>query len=54
MTDTVTGTFLSQRYTVNIPSIVGGSTAYFGFTGGTGGSSSTQTVLNWSYTPGNG
>ncbi len=54
MTDTVTGTFFSQRYTVNIPAIVGGSTAYFGFTGGTGGASSTQTILDWSYTPGNG
>jgi hypothetical protein len=37
---------------VNIPATVGASTAYFGFTGGTGSTSATQTVLDWTYTAG--
>jgi hypothetical protein len=34
---------------VNIPAVVGGSTAYVGFTGSTGGSSSIQTVTDFSF-----
>ena len=34
---------------VNIPAIVGGNTAYVGFTGGTGGNSSSQKVNSWTY-----
>ncbi len=41
----------SQSYTVNIPSIVGGPTAYVGFTGGDGGLTSIPAILNWTYTP---
>ena len=37
ITDTVTNASATQTYTVNIPAIVGGPTAYVGFTGGTGG-----------------
>ena len=37
---------------MNIPSIVGGSSAYVGFTGGTGGLTSIPAILNWTYTPG--
>ena len=57
------GTTLSERiedlfshavftasYTVDIASIVGGDTAYAGFTGGTGGAFALQDVLNWKYT----
>jgi hypothetical protein len=44
-TDTVTGLSVSTNWTVNIPSIVGGNTAYIGFTGADGGVSSTQ--LTW-------
>ena len=51
LTDTTTNKTFAQAFTVNIPLIVGGSTAYVGFTGGTGGSSATQDVLNWSFTP---
>ncbi|AXC13691.1 hypothetical protein ACPOL_4418 [Acidisarcina polymorpha] len=49
ITDSVTKTSATQAYTVNIPAIVGGATAYFGFTGGTGGVTSIQTIMDWSY-----
>jgi hypothetical protein len=39
----------TQTYSVNIPSIVGGTTAYVGFTAGTGGLSATQEILDWNY-----
>jgi LysM repeat protein len=52
ITDMVTGAAYSTNWTVNIPSIVGGSTAYVGFTGGTGGLTSSQKILNWVYTIG--
>jgi hypothetical protein len=52
ITDTVTGATATQSYTVNIPSIVGGNTAYVGFTGGTGSLSSTENILTWTYVPG--
>jgi hypothetical protein len=51
ITDTVTNATATQTYTVNIPAIVGGSTAYFGFTAGSGGSTAVQNILNWSYSP---
>jgi hypothetical protein len=35
---------------VNIPAIVGGTTAYVGFTAGTGGTSAIQNILDWTYT----
>jgi len=49
ITDTVTNATATQTYTVNIPSIVGGPTAYVGFTGGTGGLTAVQQIFNWSY-----
>jgi hypothetical protein len=51
ITDTSTGAHATQSYPVNIPSIVGGSTAYVGFTAGTGGLTSVQNILTWTYTP---
>ena len=42
----------TKSYTVDIPAEVGGSTAYVGFTASTGGSTSKQEVLTWTYTPG--
>ena len=51
ITDTVTSATVTQTYTVNIPAIVGGPTAYIGFTGGTGGATAIQKILSWSYTP---
>jgi hypothetical protein len=54
ITDLVTNASATQTYTVDIPSYVGGPTAYIGFTGGTGGgSSSIQDILNWSFSSGN-
>jgi hypothetical protein len=49
LTDTVTSAFVTEVFPVNIPSMVGGNTAWVGFTGGTGGSTATQNVLTWSY-----
>jgi len=37
---------------VDIPNEVGSKTAYVGFTGGSGDRTSTQEIINWSYTPG--
>jgi hypothetical protein len=42
--DTVAGGIASTNWTVNIPSVVGGSTAYVGFTGADGGVASIQTI----------
>jgi hypothetical protein len=50
ITDTVTGAAFTTSTAVNIPTIVGGATAYIGFTGGTGGAAAVQNVLNWTYT----
>jgi LysM repeat protein len=50
LTDTVTNATVTEVFPVNIPSIVGSSTAYVGFTGGTGGLAATQNVLTWTYT----
>ncbi len=52
LTDVVTSATWSHPFTINIPATVGGSTAYVGFTGGTGYLTSTQQVLNWSYETG--
>ncbi len=49
LTDTVTNATVTETVAVNIPATVGGSTAYVGFTGSTGGSSATQNVLSWSF-----
>jgi len=52
ITDAVTGSTFSQSFTVNIPQIVGGNTAYVGFTGGTGGLTSSQKILSWTFASG--
>jgi hypothetical protein len=36
---------------VDIPTAVGGNTAYLGFTAATGGAAATQEILNWTYIP---
>ncbi len=38
-------------YPLNIPAVVGASTAYIGFTGGTGAVTATQQILSWAYAP---
>ena len=52
ITDTVTGGVFSTSWLINIASTIGSNTAYFGFTGGTGGSSATQDIVTWTYTSG--
>ena len=47
ITDTVASQSLTTTYPVNIPAAVGGNTAFVGFTGGTGGLTSTQEVQSW-------
>jgi hypothetical protein len=47
ITDTVTAATATQTYSINIPSTIGGTAAYIGFTGGTGGYTSTQLVQSW-------
>jgi hypothetical protein len=50
ITDTTnTADTFTTSWPVNIPSIVGGNTAYVGFTAGTGGSTATQEIITWTY-----
>ena len=53
LTDTITGATVTESYAVNIPAILGGRTAYIGFTGGTGEYSAIQNILSWSYSSNN-
>jgi Bacterial Ig-like domain (group 3)/Bacterial lectin/Concanavalin A-like lectin/glucanases superfamily/Galactose oxidase, central domain len=53
LTDTVTNATWSHAFTVNIPAIVDGSTAYVGFTGATGGLTAEQEISSWTFTGGN-
>jgi len=48
--DGVTGDKFSYSAPENIPQIVGGNTAYVGFTGGSGGLSASQKISSWTYT----
>jgi hypothetical protein len=50
-TDTTTNASATQTYLVNIPGIVGSSSAFVGFTGGTGGLLANQNILSWTFTP---
>src|SRR6202011_2099354 len=50
ITDVSTENSFSQTFqNFNIPGTVGGNTAYVGFTGGTGGLTAIQEILNWTY-----
>ncbi len=49
ITDATNLKTFSTSWTVNIPGTVGANTAYVGFTGGTGGLTAIQDVLNWTY-----
>jgi LysM repeat protein len=49
LTDTKTGASVTNQFTVNIPSIVGGNTAYVGFTGSTGAFTAVQQITSWTY-----
>jgi hypothetical protein len=50
--DAITGLKSSTNISINIPAVVGSSTAYVGFTGSTGGTNqeSTQTISNFLFT----
>jgi hypothetical protein len=53
VTDTVTGATFRTVYSLpDLPALVGGNTAYVGFTAATGGASSSQTILNWTWNGG--
>jgi hypothetical protein len=49
VTDTVTSSTTTAQYTVNIPTIVGSSTAYVGFTASTGAYTAIQQITSWNY-----
>lgn len=52
LTDTVTNATFTTSMPVNIPAIVGSSTAYVGFTGGTSAATAIQNIQTWTYTVG--
>jgi hypothetical protein len=47
ITDAVAGTSFNTNYTANLPSLVGGNTAYIGFTGASGGVASFEQISNF-------
>ncbi|WP_439621800.1 PA14 domain-containing protein [Gemmata sp.] len=49
--DTVTGKAAALAVKVNVAAIVGGPTAFIGFTGGTGTGAGVLDVLSWTYAP---
>jgi hypothetical protein len=49
ITDTKTKGSFSQNWAIDIPTTVGGNTAYVGFTGGTGGQNALQNLLAWTF-----
>lgn len=49
ITDTVTNASETQNYTINIPSTIGGNTAYVGFTAATGGLNANQDIRTWTF-----
>ncbi len=52
LTDVLTLATWSTSWPINIPSVVGGNTAYVGFTGGTGTNSASQKLTFWTYIAG--
>jgi hypothetical protein len=47
--DLATGASATQSYVVDIPTLVGGDTAFVGFTGSTGSSVATSAIRNWGF-----
>jgi hypothetical protein len=45
--DTVTNGMFQHSYPLNLQQVIGGPTAYVGFTGATGGENATQDILTW-------
>jgi peroxidase len=50
ITDTQTGASFTVAYKVNVVAVLGRSTAFVGFTGGTGGLTATEDILAWNFT----
>lgn len=49
ITDQATGATFYAKWIVDIRTVVGGDTAYVGFTAGTGGAGASQKILTWTY-----
>jgi PKD repeat protein len=49
--DTTTNAVFTNTWPINIPVTIGATTAYAGFTGGTGGIAATQNILTWTLGP---
>jgi len=47
ITDAATNATFTRAWPINIPATVGSNTAYAGFTGGTGGYTAIQEIINW-------
>jgi Legume lectin domain/Chitobiase/beta-hexosaminidase C-terminal domain len=54
ITDSSTKASFSKSWAINIPSTVGGNTAYVGFTGATGGLTAQQQITSWTYSTSSG
>jgi hypothetical protein len=48
--DPVNGATYTGTFTIDIPKTIGATTAYVGFTGGTGGKFASQKILTWTFT----
>jgi hypothetical protein len=49
ITDTNTGKTFTTATAINVPATVGANTAFVGFTGGAGGLSATQQIVQWTF-----
>ena len=47
ITDPTVNAAFTQAWPVNVPAVIGGNTAYVGFTGGTGGLTAIQDITGW-------
>jgi hypothetical protein len=52
LSDTVTGAAFNTSWQISIPTTIGSSTAFAGFTGGTGGVNAVQDVVTWTHSSG--
>lgn len=50
LTDSVTAATFTNTWQIDIPGAVGGNVAFVGFTGGTGGNTAIQEIINWTLT----
>ncbi|ABF40486.1 hypothetical protein Acid345_1484 [Candidatus Koribacter versatilis Ellin345] len=49
LTDKVTSKTFTYSWTINVASTIGSTTAYAGFTGGTGGQTAIQDIISWQF-----